>query len=107
MKKPSRMALLDASRPRALIIEKPLCGPDLAGCAALWDRVKKEGIFAGVGYNHTLGKNTVLAEEILRSGITGPVSTISARTREHRSKLDHRQGTAEGVNPSCDPDRND
>ena len=23
------------SRPRALIIEKPLCGPDLAGCAAL------------------------------------------------------------------------
>ena len=56
---------------------------ELAGCAALWDRVKKDGLFAGVGYNHTLGRNTVLAEEILRSGLTGPVATISARTREH------------------------
>ena len=28
--------------------------------------VKKQGLFAGVGYNHTLGRNTVLAEEILR-----------------------------------------
>ena len=48
-----------------------------------WERVKKAGIFAGVGYNHTLGRNTVVAEEILRSGLTGPVATISARTREH------------------------
>jgi len=76
-------AVLDASPPRALIIEKPLCGPDLQGCAALWDRVKRQGLFAGVGYNHTLGRNTVVAEEILRSGLTGPVATISARTREH------------------------
>src|SRR5690606_26490174 len=74
---------LDACNPRAILIEKPLCGPDLAGCAALWERVRKAGIFAGIGYNHTLGRNTVLAEQALASGRIGPVATISARTREH------------------------
>jgi predicted dehydrogenase len=76
-------AVLDAAKPRAIVIEKPLCGPDLAGCAALWERVRKAGIFAGIGYNHALGRNTALAEQALASGRIGPVATISARTREH------------------------
>ena len=80
---PLANAVLDAVTPRVLLIEKPLAGPDLAGCAALLERVRAKGIFAGVGYNHVLGRNTVLAEEVLRGGITGPVATISARTREH------------------------
>lgn len=80
---PLANAVLDACNPRAILIEKPLCGPDLAGCAALWERVRKAGIFAGIGYNHTLGRNTVLAEQALASGRIGPVATISARTREH------------------------
>ncbi len=76
-------AVLDAVTPKAIIIEKPLAGPDLAGCAALHARVKKAGIFGGVGYNHTLGRNTVAAEAMVKSGKLGPISTISARTREH------------------------
>lgn len=76
-------AVLDRMTPKALIIEKPLAGPDLAGCAALLARVTKAGIFAGVGYNHTLGLNTRAAETALKSGAIGPVATISARTREH------------------------
>jgi predicted dehydrogenase len=76
-------AVLDAARPRAIVLEKPLCGPDLKGCAALFERVAKEGVFAGVGYNHVLGANTVLAEKLLAEGGFGPVATISARTREH------------------------
>lgn len=76
-------AVLDAITPRAIVLEKPVCGPDLAGCAALWDRTNRAGIFAGVGYNHTLGRNTVLTEEALSSGRLGPIASISARTREH------------------------
>jgi predicted dehydrogenase len=76
-------AVLDHASPRALIIEKPLSGPNLAGCAALHARIAKAGIFAGVGYNHTLGENTAVAEQSLKSGAIGPVATISARTREH------------------------
>jgi predicted dehydrogenase len=75
--------ILDRAKPRALIIEKPVCGPDLAGCAALWDRLAGTGVFAAVGYNHTLGRNTVAAEKLLTSGQLGPIATISARVREH------------------------
>jgi predicted dehydrogenase len=75
--------ILDSAKPRALIIEKPVCGPDLAGCAALWDRLAGTGIFAAVGYNHTLGRNTVAAEKLLASRKLGPVATISACVREH------------------------
>ncbi|MBC8037418.1 MAG: Gfo/Idh/MocA family oxidoreductase, partial [Rhizobiales bacterium] len=76
-------AVLDHATLKALIIEKPLAGPDLAGCAELAARVKKAGIFAGVGYNHTLGQNTLAAEDLLKAGKIGPISTLSARTREH------------------------
>jgi predicted dehydrogenase len=76
-------AVLDSVTPKALVIEKPLAGPDLAGCAALHARVKKAGIFAGVGYNHAIGRNTLAAQDLLLTGKIGPISTISARTREH------------------------
>ncbi len=76
-------AVLDSAAPKAIIIEKPLAGPNLAGCAELAERVKKAGIFAGVGYNHTLGQNTLTAQKLLATGEIGPISTISARTREH------------------------
>ncbi|MBC8036549.1 MAG: Gfo/Idh/MocA family oxidoreductase, partial [Rhizobiales bacterium] len=75
--------VLDHATPKALIIEKPLAGPDLAGCAELQARVKKAGIFAGVGYNHTLGQNTLAAEDLLKAGKLGPMSPLSARPREH------------------------
>ncbi|MFO1091174.1 MAG: Gfo/Idh/MocA family oxidoreductase [Hyphomicrobiales bacterium] len=76
-------AILDRMTPKAIVLEKPLCGPDLAGCAALSARIAKAGIFGGVGYNHVLGLNTVLAEKLLATGDIGTVSTISSRTREH------------------------
>lgn len=74
---------LERLRPRALLIEKPLAGPGLEGCSRLYDMVRKVGIFAAVGYNHCLGKNTERAELAIRSGILGSLQTISARTREH------------------------
>ena len=75
-------AVLDEVTPSVLLIEKPLAGPDLAGCAALLARLRTKGVFGAVGYNHTLGKNTVLADSLLAQGGIGPVATISARTRE-------------------------
>ena len=39
--------VLDSTRPRALMIEKPLCGPDLQGCQALWERARRNGVFVG------------------------------------------------------------
>jgi len=69
--------------PRVLLIEKPLAGPDLAGCRDLLEATRKAGVFAAVGYNHCLGANTVRAEQVLATGLIGTLKTISARTREH------------------------
>jgi predicted dehydrogenase len=77
------LATLDKVKPRILLIEKPLSGPDLAGCQALFDAAARRGVRALVGYNHRLGANTLAAEEALRSGRLGNVVTISARVREH------------------------
>ena len=74
---------LERVTPRVLLIEKPLAGPDLAGCQQLRDAARKAGVFAAVGYNHCLGANTALAEDLIRGGILGALKTISARTREH------------------------
>jgi predicted dehydrogenase len=70
-------------RPRILLIEKPLAGPDLARCDDLSKAAADAGVFCAVGYNHCLGKNTVLAERILGEGKLGQPLTISTRTREH------------------------
>ena len=74
---------LERVRPRVLLVEKPLTGPDLAGCRELLAAARKSGVFVAVGYNHCLGANTVRAEELVQSGILGTLRTISARTREH------------------------
>ena len=75
--------VLKKAPPRALVIEKPLCGPDLVGCSELWERAQESGVFLGVGYNHALGKNTQAMENILSQGGLGEIQTLSAKTREH------------------------
>ena len=69
--------------PRVLLIEKPLCGPDLVGCEALRELARRKGTTVAVGYNHAVGKATRRAEELISSGVLGAITTISARTREH------------------------
>ena len=78
----AREALEQAS-PRALVIEKPLCGPDLVGCAEIWDQSQTCDVFLGVGYNHTLGRNTRAMDELIVRHARGEVQTLSAKTREH------------------------
>lgn len=75
--------VLDWAPPRALVIEKPLSGPDLEGWDALAARCDAMGVFAAVGYNHCLGANTVYADSLIRGGQLGALQTISTRTREH------------------------
>jgi predicted dehydrogenase len=77
------LATIAKVKPRVLLVEKPLAGPDLKDCQALHDAVKAAGIFAAVGYNHCLGMNTVKADALIRSGMLGKLKTLSTRTREH------------------------
>ncbi len=80
---PIALEALKKDPPRALLIEKPLCPPSLAGCAELDELARATGTFAAVGYNHTLCRNTFLAEEALARGVIGSPLTIQARVLEH------------------------
>ena len=67
-----------AERPGALIIEKPLCPPDLDGIDALTTDVP---IF--VGYDHVVGQAAEKAAEVLASGAIGEALAIDAEFREY------------------------
>jgi len=84
----SHLALADKfismpARPRAIVIEKPLSGPDLTGWQDFAQRCADLGVFGGVGYNHCLGANTAKADDLILKGRLGQLQTISTRTREH------------------------
>ncbi len=70
-------AVLDAAKPRLVVLEKPVCGPGLEGADALHKRLKSMGVIGTVGYNHVVGQNTVLAEAAL----------AGRRARPHRDHL--------------------
>src|SRR5260221_997153 len=77
------LEILKKTPPKILLIEKPLCGPDLKDCQVFYDLINGTGTKVLVGYNHTLAKSAVLAEHHIQSGVLGKVETISCRTREH------------------------
>lgn len=80
---PIALEQLEAAPPAVLFIEKPLCPPDLDGCDALQRAAAKTGTFVGVGYNHTLTRNTVQAERWLAEHPIGEPLALHAMTREH------------------------
>jgi len=79
---PIALAQLEAAPPSVLFIEKPLSPPDLEGCDALQQAASDTGAFVGVGFNHTLTRNTALATAWLRDHEIGRVVTIRSMTRE-------------------------
>lgn len=76
---------LDAikEKPRAILVEKPFCTPDLKGAQELFDLARKIGVAVFAGYDHVVGKAARQAEALIRSGVIGQVQTIDVEFREH------------------------
>lgn len=68
---------------KALLIEKPLATPSLAGCAALRRKLARFAGRAFVGYDHVVGAAAVRVVELMRRGILGDIHTIDVEFREH------------------------
>jgi len=77
------LSVLKTNPPRVLLIEKPLCGPDLVGLENLAEYSERTRTFVGVGYNHRLTENTRVATSLLSENVIGEPLTVSARMREH------------------------
>lgn len=68
-------------KPKAILVEKPLCPPDLAQAQVLQTRVAEFGTLAFVGYDHVVGK---AAQEMIRAGCRlSDIETIDVEFREH------------------------
>jgi predicted dehydrogenase len=63
--------------PRAILVEKPVCGPGLERAEELRELAAERGVRVFVGYDHVVGKAAVAALET--------VETLDVEFREHWS----------------------
>ncbi len=70
-------------KPRAVLIEKPLCTPDLKGAQELYEVAGQLEVPVFVGYDHVVGLASQRVGEAIRAGAAGAVETIDVEFREH------------------------
>lgn len=76
------LAALDEN-PRAILVEKPVCRPDLDRAQELYDRSDSVGIKVFVGYDHVVGEAATTATDLLANGTLGTVTTLDVEFREY------------------------
>jgi len=74
-------ALLE--RPNAILIEKPLCCPDLVGMDELLEDADEARIPVFVGYDHLVSPMVDKVVDVVMGGLIGDVVTIDVEFREH------------------------
>lgn len=72
-----------AENPKAILIEKPACPPDLARAQELYELAKSHKIFISVGYDHVVADATQKLAAIATEEWLGSVETIDVEFREH------------------------
>jgi predicted dehydrogenase len=76
------LAALDEN-PRGLLIEKPVCTPDLAGADELVAKAAAKGCRMFVGYDHVVGAAADRFCALIDEGRAGDVQTLDVEFREH------------------------
>jgi predicted dehydrogenase len=80
---PLALAEIQSTPPKVMLIEKPLCPPDLSTCPELVQAATEKNVRVLVGYNHRLTEHTRIAERWLAEHSIGEITTLRAMTREH------------------------
>lgn len=70
-----------AERPRAVLIEKPVCGPDLARADELYNLARELDVSVFVGYDHVVGQ--AASEMTEAASALDHIETIDVEFREH------------------------
>jgi len=78
---PIAAAAID-EKPRAILVEKPLCGPGLEGADALARKARAAGVAAFVGYDHVVGRAARIAGDLAADGRIGAIATLDVEFRE-------------------------
>lgn len=69
-------------KPRAILVEKPFCTPDLKGAQELFDLAAQNGVAVFTGYDHVVGKASEKFGELVCDGTLGPIETLDVEFRE-------------------------
>jgi predicted dehydrogenase len=69
-------------KPVAILIEKPVCTPDLNGAQALHEEAAAAGVKLFVGYDHAVGKSAQLVSGLLGQQAVGKLDTLDVEFRE-------------------------
>jgi predicted dehydrogenase len=70
-------------RPKAILIEKPICTPALERVDELVASAKERSCQLFVGYDHIVGAAAKRFCELVKEGIAGDVETLDVEFREH------------------------
>lgn len=75
---------LDAVRekPKAILVEKPFCTPDLKGAQELFDLARQNGVAVFTGYDHVVSKASEQFDKVVQGGSLGPIETLDVEFRE-------------------------
>ncbi len=71
-----------AEQPRAILVEKPVCRPDLERAQELHDAAATAGVAMFVGYDHVVGAAAKAAVAAYQDGTTGRLATLDVEFRE-------------------------
>ncbi len=69
-------------KPKAILVEKPLCDPSLKNADLLHKVSKKHRIPIFVGYDHAVSKAATKFAQLLRKGLIGKLITLDVEFRE-------------------------
>ncbi|NIY75425.1 Gfo/Idh/MocA family oxidoreductase [Thalassospira sp. HF15] len=72
-----------AEKPKAIIVEKPICGPGLEGAQELVAEAKKQGVAIFTGYDHVVGRASEEFVANINEDKFGPLLTLDVEFREH------------------------
>lgn len=70
-------------KPRAILIEKPVCCPDLLLANEFYEKAESLNIPVFVGYDHVVGRASQLMAQVSEAVGLGDVVTVDVEFREH------------------------
>jgi len=77
----ARLAVKEGAR--AVLVEKPLCSPDLTGAQELLDEASAANCTVFVGYDHAISKSALIMSDCLNKQTMGKINTLDVEFREH------------------------
>ena len=68
---------------KAVLVEKPLCTPDLNGAQELFNEAREANCLVFVGYDHAISKSALKMSDSLKNQQMGKINTLDVEFREY------------------------